>query len=46
MCIRDRAYYDMYRHPEQMPPYALGTTDFWWADTAREAELKAAGAIR
>ncbi|WP_347139616.1 extracellular solute-binding protein [Paracoccus sp. SSK6] len=40
------AYYDMYRHPEQMPPYALGTLDFWWADTAREAELKASRAIR
>lgn len=40
------AYYDIYRHPEKMPPYALGTLDFWWADTAREAELKAKGAIR
>ncbi|WP_234855524.1 extracellular solute-binding protein [Paracoccus everestensis] len=40
------AYYDIYRHPETMPPYALGTLDFWWADTAREAELKASGAIR
>ncbi|WEF25371.1 extracellular solute-binding protein [Paracoccus sp. S3-43] len=40
------AYYDIYRHPEAMPPYALGTLDFWWADTAREAELKAKGAIR
>lgn len=40
------AYYDIYRHPEAMPPYALGTLDFWWADTAREAELKTAGAIR
>ncbi|MGN7869036.1 extracellular solute-binding protein [Paracoccus sp. 22332] len=40
------AYYDIYRHPQAMPPYALGTLDFWWADTAREAELKAKGAIR
>lgn len=40
------AYYDMYRHPDAMPPYALGTLDFWWTDATREAELKANRAIR
>lgn len=40
------AFYDMYRHPDVMPPYALGTLDFWWADTAKEAELRASRAIR
>lgn len=40
------AYYDMYRHPEQMPPYALGVLDFWWADADRAAELRESGALR
>lgn len=39
------AYRDVYRHPENMPPYALGDTDFWWYDAARAAELEAAGAF-
>jgi microcin C transport system substrate-binding protein len=38
------AYYDLYRHPENMPPYALGETDFWWYDTEAAGRLKAAGA--
>ena len=40
------AYYDMYRHPDPLPPYALGQLDFWWYDAAKAAKLKAAGAIR
>jgi len=40
------AYFDMFRHPQDMPPFAVGQMDFWWADAAREAELKAAGALR
>lgn len=40
------AYYDMYRHPDALPPYALGVTDFWWADAARGAALKESGALR
>jgi microcin C transport system substrate-binding protein len=40
------AYYDMYRHPEDMPPYALGVLDFWWADADKAAELRSRGAIR
>ncbi len=39
------AYYDMYRHPETLPPYALGELSFWWYDKDRAAELKAAGAF-
>ena len=40
------AYWDMYRHPENLPPYNAGMLDLWWIDAAREAELKAAGALR
>jgi len=39
------AYYDMYRYPEELPPYALGFLDFWWVDAEAEAELRAAGAF-
>lgn len=40
------AYWDMYDHPEEIPPYALGTLDFWWFDAEKAAALKAAGALR
>jgi len=40
------AYYDMYEHPEPLPPYSLGYLDFWWYDAERADELRAAGAIR
>ena len=39
------AYYDMYRYPETLPPYALGQLDFWWIDEERAAELRASGAL-
>ena len=39
------AYYDMYRYPENLPPYALGTLDFWWFDKTAHDKLKAAGAF-
>ena len=39
------AYLDVYRHPENMPPYSLGDTDFWWYDAERAAELEAEGAF-
>lgn len=39
------AYYDLYRHPETMPPYALGEVDFWWYDAEAADRLKAAGAF-
>lgn len=39
------AYLDVYRHPDNLPPYALGVTDFWWYDADRAAELEAEGAF-
>ena len=40
------AYYDMYRYPDTLPPYALGYLDFWWVDPEAEAQLESAGAFR
>jgi len=40
------AYFDMYEHPENMPPYDLGSRDFWWVNPDKEAALKASGALR
>lgn len=40
------AYWDMYGHPETLPPYSLGELDFWWYDADKAARLKEAGAIR
>ncbi|MFC2968472.1 extracellular solute-binding protein [Acidimangrovimonas pyrenivorans] len=40
------AYYDMYEHPKNMPPHALGETDFWWYNAKKAAALKAAGAFQ
>ncbi|MEL6519647.1 MAG: extracellular solute-binding protein, partial [Pseudomonadota bacterium] len=39
------AYYDVFRHPDPLPPYALGNLDFWWYDADRAEELKAEGAF-
>ena len=38
------AYYDMYRYPEPLPPFSLGSTDLWWWDEARAQELRNVGA--
>ncbi len=40
------AYWDMYEYPETLPPYALGTLDFWWYNAEKGAALKASGALR
>ncbi len=40
------AYYDMFEHPEELPPYSLGHLDFWWFNEDKAAALRAAGAIR
>ena len=40
------AYYDMYRHPESLPPYDVGYLDFWWHDEAAAEALRAEGALR
>lgn len=39
------AYYDMYRYPENLPPYSLGFLDFWWIDPDAEAALEDAGIL-
>ncbi|WP_324755209.1 extracellular solute-binding protein [Roseovarius sp. Pro17] len=40
------AYWDMFEHPETIPPYALGALDFWWFNAEKAAALKSAGALR
>ncbi len=40
------AYWDMYEHPETLPPYALGVLDFWWFNADKAEALKASGALR
>ncbi len=39
------AYFDMYEHPETLPPFALGELDFWWYNAEKGAALTAAGAF-
>ncbi|MBI1170851.1 ABC transporter substrate-binding protein [bacterium] len=39
------AYYDIYGHPDPLPPYALGELSFWWYDADKAAKLKAAGVL-
>ncbi|WP_438811066.1 extracellular solute-binding protein [Rhodobacter flavimaris] len=39
------AYFDMFEHPETLPPYALGELDFWWYNAEKAEKLKAAGAF-
>ncbi|WP_261385901.1 extracellular solute-binding protein [Tateyamaria omphalii] len=40
------AYYDMYEHPEEIPPYNLGYLDFWWVNEEKADALRASGALR
>ncbi|MCX7888664.1 MAG: extracellular solute-binding protein [Rhodobacteraceae bacterium] len=40
------AYYDMFEHPDPLPPYALGELNFWWYNAAKAEALKAAGAFK
>jgi microcin C transport system substrate-binding protein len=40
------AYFDMFEHPEVLPPYALGHLDFWWYNAEKAEALVAAGALR
>ena len=39
------AYYDIYEHPEPLPPYSLGLLDFWWVDPEKQAALEAQGVL-
>ena len=40
------AYFDMYEHPETLPPYALGELAFWWYNAEKADALKAKGVLR
>ena len=40
------AYYDYYEHPEELPPHALGVTDFWWANPDKLDKLKQDGVLQ
>ncbi|MDZ4134645.1 MAG: extracellular solute-binding protein [Paracoccaceae bacterium] len=40
------AYYDMFEHPPELPPYALGELSFWWYNAEKAAALKAAGVLK
>lgn len=40
------AYYNMYEHPETLPPYALGEMSFWWYNAEKADALKAKGALK
>ncbi|MDR5652223.1 extracellular solute-binding protein [Ruixingdingia sedimenti] len=40
------AYWDMFAHPGNLPPYSVGVLDFWWHDADKAARLRAEGALR
>jgi microcin C transport system substrate-binding protein len=40
------AYYDMFEHPENMPPYALGEISFWWYNAEKADALRARGVLQ
>ncbi|MBV2360308.1 extracellular solute-binding protein [Thalassococcus sp. CAU 1522] len=40
------AAYDIFEHPENLPPYQVGYLDFWWFNQEKYEALKAAGALR
>ena len=40
------AYFDMYEHPEEIPPYDFGVLDFWWYNAEKGDALRAAGALQ
>ncbi|GAB1361962.1 extracellular solute-binding protein [Rhodobacter sp.] len=40
------AYYDMYEHPAELPPYVLGETSFWWYNAEKADALKAKGVLK
>jgi microcin C transport system substrate-binding protein len=40
------AYYNMFEHPETLPPYALGELDFWWYNAEKADALRAARVLR
>ena len=40
------AYWDMYEHPDEIPPFDLGYLDFWWYNSDKADFLKSTGALR
>jgi len=40
------AYYNMYEHPEALPPYGLGELSIWWYNAEKADALKAKGALK
>ena len=40
------AYYDMFDHPENLPPYDMGVLDLWWFNKSKSENLKEAGALQ
>jgi microcin C transport system substrate-binding protein len=40
------AYYNMYEHPETLPPYAVGELAFWWYNAEKADALRAKGALK
>jgi microcin C transport system substrate-binding protein len=40
------AYFNMFEHPENMPPYALGEMSFWWYNAEKADALRARGVLQ
>ena len=40
------AYWDMYEHPDEIPPFDLGYLDFWWFNSEKAEALRNSGALR
>jgi microcin C transport system substrate-binding protein len=39
------AYFNMYEHPETLPPFAVGELSIWWYNAEKADALKARGAL-
>ena len=40
------AYYDMFEHPENLPPYDFGVLNTWWLNSDKYNNLKDQGALK
>ena len=40
------AYYNMFEHPETLPPFDLGYLDFWWFNAQKAEAMVASGALK
>ena len=40
------AYYDMFEHPNNLPPYDIGVLDTWWMNSDKYKDLKDQGALK